>query len=112
MKSFKFRKRILELEIEGQVYQVACNSSIGKLAETFEKDFTAMSHAIETGEKTESDCIALFETAINSLLGENAFQSIFETLEPTVDDCAELLLFVTLSATEFMHQRNLPYEGK
>ncbi len=95
MKEFVFKDYNLELRIAGKDFYVECNSDVGDRMLSYSKKGLVLIDQIKAGEKTSEDALTFCSGAIDDILGQGAFEKIFEGRTPTVTDSADVLIFLS-----------------
>jgi len=102
MRSFEFKNKNLEVNINGTIYTIYITDNLGDTMQDFSKKMSAMSDDIKKKKKNNIDAIKMLKGIIDNLLGENAFDNIFKDREETkIMDCTDLFMFLVDEIKEF-----------
>jgi len=94
MAKFEFKEESLKLEIAGGTYYVTPTLEMLPKAGEFAKKAEKMHFQAEQGKVNPTAFIKLCKDAINAILGDGAFDSIFYERVITTKDCANLTTFI------------------
>lgn len=103
---FAFTNYDVEIEISGHTFTMDCSSDTGDYLKKCAGDLREMAEAISRGEKTAEDAVSYGAAMLDTLLGDGAFEKVFEGRKKRLSDVADICVWLTQVATKFQQERN------
>lgn len=95
MGKFEFRSRTIDLDIAGNMFKLDVDSRIGDKMKSYSADAYKLAEEIEKKKKKTEDALKYCGIVLDELLGTGATDKIFATREMRLEDCLDILYYIT-----------------
>jgi hypothetical protein len=106
MGRFEFRKNVIQLDIEGKMYEMPGDMEFLKTVVACCNKMSARAEELKDGEKDLSQATDFMLDTLEEILGAEAVDSIFAEREPDFYDCSDLCIFITAEIEKY-HAKKL-----
>ena len=107
MAAFQFKDYRRKLDIAGHEFTVVCDSDMSDKVAAYGPSFTALSKQYKSGEKTKQDCVDFIHEAIDAILGDGAFDTIFSKHDATLTNASDVLIYLCSEITSVIRQTSM-----
>ena len=94
MASFQFQNYIRELDFEGVKLPLDCDTSTGEVIRRSGDQLRTLSRDIASGAVSNADAVRQVGEIIDEILGPGAVKKIFQGRKPTINHCADIIVYI------------------